>query len=362
MKLLKYIIRICNYRKAYTILNLCGLSIGFTAFILIYNYVDFERSYDLFNPHVDNVYRVENTLLRQNEIIIESAEGLAALGEYSLKNYSEVKDYVKIYNVGAKNNNSITVGGSENKTFLEKKLFFATASFPKMFALKFLEGNGDLSKPNQVIISKSIALKYFGSKEEVLGESIDFRDDDGRSNELIISGVFEDYRRDSHLDFELVISFKTIITDDQSHERFENAWRRFDFLNYLELANDANVQSLENQLSEYATQMAGLNDDDRGYEYVFSLKPIKNIHLDKSITNEIKPTNSAKKLNIILLIGVFVLILGWINFINLTTAAAIGRAKEVGVRKVLGASKIQIIIHYLLESIIISALAFLLSM
>lgn len=357
---LKVTLRTFKKNKFSTAVNLFGLGCGFMVLLAIFQYVSFEKNYDTFNPDAENVFRVNNTLLRDTIVDFQSAESFAALGRSTKEQVPNVEEYAKLYNIGAKNSCVISFEDSD-VSFKEGGIMFASSAVPNMFAVSMIEGQPEyvLDKPYEVIISKSIAEKYFRGASAI-GRTIVFDDDDSNHEVLTVSGVFEDFPGNSHLEFDILISFETLLKRTNEggvygQARFEDRWDgRHDFLTYLKLSPQADVASIASQMGEMAKSQITYPN----YYYEFDLVPIKGIHTSAGLRGEVKTTVDLTRLDILLLVGVFVLLLAWVNFVNLTTANALNRARETGVRKILGGTRTQLIWQFLFESVFTGVLAF----
>ncbi|WP_176723298.1 ABC transporter permease [Roseivirga misakiensis] len=364
---LKVTLRSFKRNKFQTATNLFGLACGFMVFLAIFQYVSFEKNYDNFNQHAADLYRVNSTLLKDNTTVFETAESVPPVGRSAYELFPQVVDYFKLYNTSGDNNCVISLDESGRNSFNENGIMHATQHAPSLLDLNLIEGNPAyvLDQPNEVIISQSLQRKYFQGAS-AMGKTIIYDDDDGDGNHevLTVTGVFEDYPGDSHLAFDMLISFQTLYTRDVRRDmtakfRYEEDWGGSnDFLTYLKLtpaADQASIVSmLETNINELVTYP--------GYSFKIGLKPIQQIHTSATIREELKAGADLEKLNILLILGVFVLVLAWVNFINLTTATALGRAKETGMRKVLGGTRKQLVWQFLFESVFIGFLSFMLGL
>lgn len=347
--------------------NLAGLACGFMVFLAVLQYVSFERSYEAFNPDAGNIYRVKTTLTRNGEVQMEGAESMAALGPTAEAELPGIIAHAKLYNIGAKNSCVISLAENPDRSFRESLIQYASESFPQMFAFDMLEGNREsaLTEPLHVAISSSTAQKYFPGTT-ALGKQIVFDDDDGNHEVLTVSGVFKDYPGNSHLEIDVLISFKTLFArtfNGQNYglERYANNWLgRLDFLTYFKVTRTTDAAMLREPLEEMANRQ--LEVDYEEYAFLFDLTNLPDLHMTAGLRGDMKETVDPVKLDILMAVGVFILVLAWVNFINLTTATALGRAKETGIRKVLGGTRKQLIWQFMFESVLIGCLAFVLSL
>lgn len=362
---LKVTLRTFWRHKATTFINLLGLACGFMVFMSVFQYVHFESNYEEFNPFAEDLYRINNELFRGEELLWQRAESVAALGSTAAEDLPGVLDYVKFYDITARNNCVISLFDEPEQSFKEDKIMFASASMPRLFALNMLEGDTKaLSTPDKVIISETAARKYFGN-EPAMGQQIVFDDDDRNHELLTVSGVFEDYPENSHLKFDVLISFETLHQRNRNGRvyglrRFAQDWTgRHDFLTYLRLSPQADHKRIVQSMQQMANEPI---KEYRHFGYSFDLQKITDIHTGERIRGDVKPNTSPVKLNILRLVAIFVLLLALVNFVNLTTATALSRARETGVRKVLGSTRKQLIWQFLFESLLTGVFAFLLGL
>ncbi|OEK02133.1 hypothetical protein BFP97_11630 [Roseivirga sp. 4D4] len=358
---LKVTLRTFMRNKSQTVTNLFGLACGFMVFLAIFQYVSFEKNYDTFIPEHENLFRVNSTLLRDTLLVFENAEAVPAVGRNAYELIPQVEGYFKLFNSGSENNCVISLDDRGKNSFNESGVMHATANAPKILGLNMIEGDAEfvLDQPFEIIISKSFQQKYFQGASAV-GKTIIFDDDDENHEVLTVSGVFEDFPGDSHLAFDMLISFETLFTREVKRDltarfRYDEDWEgAHDFLTYLKLTPDADHESITTVLEENINAPITYP----GYAYQLSLMPVASIHTSAAIREEVKAVADVQKLNTLLILGVFVLVLAWVNFINLTTATALGRAKETGMRKVLGGTRKQLVWQFLFESVLTGFIAF----
>ncbi|MEM7375055.1 MAG: ABC transporter permease [Bacteroidota bacterium] len=360
-------IRNLSRRKGYTFLNVLGLSIGLTAFLLILQYVHFERSYDQFHERHDNIYRLSLEQYQNGELVIESAENYPALGPAMAGDFPEVQAYARLYNLGAKNNMVVTnedaVG--EPIKFKQRRLLYASGGFLLMFSYEVLAGNAEtaLAEPFQMVITESYAKKYFGAADP-LGKMLRMQDDDFNDELCRVSAVVKDPPPNTHLKFDVLISYSTLYSrgrdEERARSRYDHGWRRKDMYTYVQVRPGTDQQSLQDKLANLAsTYMPFLEEENRKEHFV--LQPIEDIHLYSALNDEPETHGDGRAVTFLLIVALFILLIAYINYINLATARSLERANEVGVRKVMGASRSQLIGQFLMESILVNLVAILLS-
>lgn len=349
--------------KVFSFINVFGLAIGIGAFLLILQYVVFERSYDNFHPNADNIYRVQLNMFKNNELEISSAENYPGVGAALKDELPEVLDYTRLYNMGYKNNVVITYqeAPSGPVQFKHRRFMYADSSFLPMFGYQMVAGDPAtaLSKPNTAVISESFAKKYFGN-ENPIGKDLRMQDDDFNDETCEVTAVFKDLPNNTHLKFDVLFSYKTLYGRfEGAPDRYDRSWRRKDMYVYLTVRSGTDPDMLESKFASVVNKY-DVEKDQAGIRKELKLQPLKNIHLYSDLAEEAEINGDATKVLFLAIIAIFILIIAWVNYINLATAKAMERAGEVGVRKSMGAFKKQLITQFLTESALINALAILL--
>jgi putative ABC transport system permease protein len=343
--------------KLFSLINVVGLAIGIATCFIIMLYVYDELSYDRFNKNADNIYRIYfKANIEGGEI---SEAGVMPPVASVLKNdFPEVKEATRFQPQGTP---KITY---QNKIFKDDCFAFADPNFFKVFTLPMIEGDPAtaLAQPNSVVITKSAAEKYFGSVNAV-GQVLTFNNNEPYK----VTGVIKDIPANAHFHFDLLGSMAG------REEAKSDSWMWGNYYTYLLLNSDADYKKMEARfpamvekyMGPQIQQQMGLSLQQfrtKGNELGFALQPLKDIHLHSLATNELEPGGSADYVYIFGGIAIFMLIVAGINFINLSTASATKRAKEVGVRKVVGSGRTKLITQFLLESLLIAMLATILAM
>jgi putative ABC transport system permease protein len=360
---LKVTLRSFKRNKFQHATNIFGLACGFMVFMAIFQYVYYEKHYEAFNPEAEQIFRVNNTLLRDSTIVFQTAESSSAIATGAAAYVPQVLASAKLHHAAGTNSCVITLGHDPASSFIEEKIYFATEEFPGLFALQFLEGTAEhaLDQPFEVIISRSLAEKYFQGAS-ALGKMLILDDDEENHEVLTVSGVFEDYPGNSHLEFDMLVSFKTLFTREggggyTARQLHDEIWEgRHDYLTYLKLAPN----TVHRDVTAILEAKSNAQVSYPGYHYAYDLMPLAAIHTSPELRGEVKSHSDLSKLNTLLLLGGFVLLLAWVNFINLTTATAMNRAKESGMRKILGGTRKQLVWQFLFESVFTGLLSFVL--
>ena len=344
---LKIALRNLIKQRIYSLINIIGLAIGMTCCLLIALYVRHELSYDRFHEKGERIYRVavKTTIPSGTFYDAETPFPLAAQLQID---YSEVERVVRIF---FREEELVTVG---EKQFVEPKIAFADTGFFQMFSFPLLRGNPRrlLNDPAAVVLSASQARKYFG-EEDPLGKTL------ALNNRLTfqVSAVMEDMPPNSHFHADILFSFLALSHDYLGFSI--DQWGLYTSLyTYIMLPEAHSAAAFEDKLEPFMEKYSFTRPDRKRTAL---LMPLQDIHLHSHMEGEIEPNTRVSDLWIIATIGLFILLIASINFMNLTTARSARRAREVGVRKVLGAFRWQLIKQFIGESVILSLLAMLLA-
>jgi putative ABC transport system permease protein len=345
--------------KGFSAINISGLAIGMATCLIIMLFVHNEFSYDRYNDRADQIVRIEFRASIQKEKIKE-ANVMPPVAQVLLKEYPEVKEATRLQQGGAQ------IVQYKDMAF-EEYIAFADSNFFHVFTLPLLRGDQAtaLLQPDNIIISRDIAFKYFGALD-VIGRQLTLK---GWNKNYTVSGVFDKIPENSHFHFDLFASMAGV-PDARSL-----SWMESGYYTYLLLPAGYNYKNLEAKLPQTVKkymgpqiyQAMGITFNDflkSGNEIGFTLQPLTNIHLrsDMSPMTELEPGGDIRYIYIFGAIALFMLIIACINFMNLSTAGATKRAREVGVRKVLGSMKGDLMRQFLLESILVAIVSLLLAL
>lgn len=352
---LKVFFRDAARNSFFSLLNVLGLSIGFAACLIIISYISFERGFDDFHVNKDRLFR-----LAMN---VKSGESQGNAATYPiLHNLLEKVPQVET-SVRLKQKKGIIINEAyPNKKFSEDRIFYADENFFDVFSFKLLAGDPRhvLSEPNSVVLTRSIAEKYFGDLEfnEVLGKTlrkIGTTEDEA----LEVTGVCEDVPLNSHIQYDFIISYKAIYqwrdddgSDYKTLAESGTEWPGFYTYVLLEKTSPGSIPDLEKQVTKLFNEV--LPPYQQMNKYDFFLQPVRDIHLHSKLVGELSPGGDADDMNILLAVAVLLLTIAVINYVNLSSARTSERFREIGVRKVLGSQRRQIINRFLFESVIFS--------
>lgn len=341
--------------KVYSLVNIFGLALGMSACYFVFLYVHFESDYDRFNKNLENIYRVPISYSGSMSNIPTTAGNHPAVGPAMKADFPEVVDFVRIVNASLFLNASTISykNQQQTKTFNERKIYIADASLFTVFSYPLLYGDKKkcLSEANMIVISATTAKKYFGN-DSPMGQTLLLNGNFA----MKVSGVFKDIPENSHIKFDILIPFETL----GPKWGYDN-WLYPEFYNYVLLTPGTDIKKLEAKFPAFIEKYLGAKMKELNFRSSFHLQPVKDIHLKSNYLKEAEANGSEKEIYLLSVIGVFILVIAWINYINLSTAKSLERAKEVGIRKVAGAVRKQLIIQFLLESLIINMLALLIA-
>jgi putative ABC transport system permease protein len=350
--------------KFFSSLNILGLAIGMAVFLLIAQYVHFERSYENFIPAKNDIYRVKLEMYRNNELLMASAENYPGVGPAFKTEFPEVVNYARLYNMGYKNNVIITNENAKPDpiAFRQRRFLYADSTFLPMMGYEMAKGNATtaLAEPFTAVISEKYAKMYFGN-EDPIGKTLHLRDDDFIDELVKVTGIFKELPSNTHLKFDVLFSYNTLYPrGDWAVTRYKNGWRRKDMYTFIQLRPGTDPKKIEARLPALVDKYKPELKTSQNKE-VLGLQPLADIHLKSDLSEEQDANGNARTVFFLALIGVFVLIIAWINYVNLSTARALERAKEVGVRKVIGAFKSQLISQFLTEAALVNLLSVLIA-
>lgn len=335
--------------KTYTLINIVGLGLGIAAFILISAYVFFEKSFDLTHSDGDKIYRVESRFYKGEELTDDWATSSNGYVSAMKKNIPEIESFVRV----DRSNAECVIDYNDIK-FREENVYFADSNFFSFFSYPIVEGSAEtiLKDVNTIAISESAAKKYFGNVNP-LGKFLDVTSV-SRKYRCLVSGVFKDIPATSSLQFNFLISWNTMPL------RARDFWYKHDSYSFVKLAKGSSLSSIETKFSalaeEYKTAEAL-----KQLRWAIQLVPLKSIHLNTAKQYEGEVKGNRKAVQYLYIIGLVILVIACVNYVNLTTARSLERAKEVGVRKVSGAVRGQLILQFCIESVIINCFALLLA-
>lgn len=340
--------------KGYSAINILGLAIGIAACLLILQYVNFELSYENFHTNKERLYRVQQDRYDNGKLSTQWAAGAYAVGNSFKEAIPEIEEYVKLVP------DRPVIAEKDNQPLKLEKVFFASSSFFRMFSYPVMYGNGDsaFTKPFTAALSASSAMKLFGSTD-VVGKTVKLN----RNSDYTITAVYKDMPANTQLKPDILLSYPTFQkwTTDSSGNGPETAWAWDGCLTYVQLRKDADPMAVEKKFIPIVERATGEQFKKMNASVVYHLQPLKDIHLYSHYIQEPETNGDGNTVYLLLGIALFIVVIAWINYINLATARAVNRAKEVGIRKVAGSHRKQLVIQFLSESALLNGIALLLA-
>lgn len=336
--------------KAHTILNISGLAIGICVCLVIGVWLQRELSFDKFHPNRDQIFRLTNTFKSESESFSQAPSG-TAFGAHLTRELPAVKATCRVI----RNEMKVKAGTAE---FFEPRIAVADSNFFMFFGFDLLKGKPAevLFNLDQVVITEAIAKKYFGD-EDPIGKIMTFND----RNFLMVSGIAKNVPVNSHIQFDFVVPFAYL--RKMAHERWQwdidNAWSGGWPFVYVQLPSPEKYKETETEINKVARRFAGKEWEENKMSYQYFLQPMREIHWS-NLRYDARNNGSMSRVRVFSVVGIIILLLACINYINLTTAGAIRRAKETAVRKVVGALRGQLVRQFFLETFLICAMSVLL--
>ncbi len=348
-------IRYLLKHKLFSLINIGGLALGMAGCLIIFRYVSFESSFDQFHQHASEIYRVPFSagpisLMDRHRIY---ASNVPAFGPIVQEELPEVIAYARLLHVLTVKNTfamAYQATGDQVVSFYEDQGYYADASLLSMFSFPLVLGNPQtaLEEPNGLVVSKTLAEKYFGSdwQQEALGAQIAV--DGWRPGTFTVTGVLQDVPANSQLQIDFRLSYASLGQGGDT-----SSWVWSQIYTYVQLAPHTNPELVEAKLPALIDQHYTGGDHPEMF-----LQPLADIYLDSNLRYEAGATGSRLAVSFLTIIGLFILLIAWVNYINLTTVRSLERAQEVGIRKVMGAQQRSLILQFIVEALLMNMVAF----
>ncbi|MEX6685952.1 ABC transporter permease [Danxiaibacter flavus] len=333
--------------RVFSFINIMGLTVGMTACFLIFMYVQFELHYDAFNKKADRTYRLVCDIKTPSETLNASTTSWAFAPNIK-SDFPEVESFARV------NNANLLVRRGDVK-FQEENAAFADSALFNVFDFKLIKGNPETALKDQlnVVFTETAAKKYFGN-EDPLGKQLLLT---GDGLPATVTGIIEDIPENSQIKADMFVSMVTLT--QRFNKGIDNAWGNFGAISYLLLKPGTNPKAVEKKFPAFLQNRNGDEQKKAQMFYTLFLEPLRDVYLYS--TRDGSRSGNMHNVQIFSIIAIFILLIACINFINLTTARSTERAKEVGIRKVVGAARIQIARQFIGESVILCVIAFFLS-
>ncbi|MDP4254405.1 MAG: ABC transporter permease [Bacteroidota bacterium] len=334
--------------RTFSVINIFGLAVGIAAFLLIVNYLRFEYSFDHFNSREARIFRVPMSITETGGKQQTFAFTYPALAPAMKKDFPEVEETVRFRKQWG------VVSRGEKNLIENGQIYFVDPAVFKVFSFRFEKGTPEtaFSGLNDAVITRTTANKFFGN-EDPIGKPLHYRNED-----FIVNAVLDDVPANSHIRFDVLLNFNKYI--QLTHGSSNTSWGWSDFYTYVLLKPGASVAALQSKMPAFAERYRGADMKKNGFRVTFHLQPLADIHTHSTYGYEMDGSGDLYYLKYLGIAALLILLIALVNYINLSTARSMERSKEVGLRKVVGATRGQLIRQFLTESLLINALAILL--
>jgi len=324
--------------KGFSFINIFGLATGLACSLLIFLFVKDEISYDRFHKDADNIYRIVKDFVNDDGSRLPDATTPPAVAPALQKEIPEVENVTRVFPGWGRD----FLIKYEDKKLLEQNLYRVDSSFFDVFSFPFVKGNAKtaFTNINSIVLTQSTAKKYFGDKDAI-GKilSVD------NLGDMMVSGVLKDVPSNSHFHFDFLISVRKFAGD------FDGNWGWYNFYTYAKLKPHTNIAAFTKKLQDLYKR------NDKEGKNIFYTQRLTDIHLTSNLKWELEANSDRLYVYVFTIIGIFIILIAGINYVNLATAKASIRAKEIGVRKVAGAFRSSLINQFLVESVLICLIA-----
>ena len=348
--------RILLRHKFYSAINILGLAVGMGVCLLIYQYIHFELSYDGFHENAENIYRLTQTTIRNGEKQGTGVYTTHALGPRGKESIPEVKDVVRIRTQAE---GPVIINPESQARFLEDEIWYVDSSFLKMFDFPLKYGNREsaLNEKHNIVITEKMANKYFGDVNPIgkdLRVSLG-----GLSGDFIVTAVLKKLPFNSHLQFDFLLPLTFILETYRFYSEADSeGWGLADFVTYVKLDKATDIKGVGEKFDQIVATHAIGDADNEHTEWKIRLQPLTDAHLKSDFQRDLASNHGdIQHVRFFSIIAIFILFMAWVNYINLSTARAMYRAKEVGIRKTIGALRSQLIGQFMVESFLINFVA-----
>ena len=350
--------------KLYSFINISGLGIGIAACLVIAHYVIFQLGYDRFHENADRIYRVHTSTVQGDKDWGASAFSGFALAPSLARDIPEFEAVIRAHPYYGGAVVSRVIDSVNTGAFREQSMLFADPDVLKVLSFEFVQGDPikALDDPNSIVITEGMKAKYFGNDNElVLGELLNINGGWARGD-LKITGVIKAFPKNSHFKFDFLMPLDKVLMDEQYQSEDAN-WGWSNFYTYALLNPETEEEAVESKIAGLMHKYQGESLESDGFDQTLSLQQLPDIHLNSETgrADDMSEIGDLSSVYFMIVIALFILIIAWINFINLATAKASERGMEIGIKKAMGARKGQLMSQFLTESFWVNLMAILLA-
>jgi putative ABC transport system permease protein len=339
-------------RPMFSIINIFGLALGVSACLVILHYISFETSYDKFNVNAASIFRVHRTITQNGETKSPVVVTTLGLGPALASDLPEVKHFIRTHTEHGVVTYQSPAG--EAKAFHENNLLVVDSTFFEAFTFTAVMGSltSALHDPNSIVLTKTIAQKYFGSADAV-GKTVSLSGGRMKGN-YTVTAVIEDVPANSHFTFNMLVPMHNMLLSNQYSK--DDGWGSNNFTTYVQLHEQATWAGVEEKLPAFADRWINPKWEKFEIRMALHLQPLRDIHVHPGLRVDVE-TVSKSTIYFFGVVAGFILFIAWINYINLSTARAMERAREVGIKKTIGALRSELITQFFVESVLINGIA-----
>lgn len=340
--------------KVFSFINILGLALGLAACLVITQYVNFHTSFDSFHSNAERIYRLELDAYKNGESIGQSFTSPSMMGETLRDQSPLVKEVARFFDYNYANNTIIYKDGDRLVNFEQPGVFVADKGVFDLFDFEFIAGSpARFDEPQTAVLTLEASRKYFEDPEKAIGQTFTLSGNTG-AHEYELLGVIQEIPENSHIQFELLVSYPSM--DNYTEAR--TSWVSSSLITYLLVDEDADQSSIMDDITRLHKENSEESYAANGYMVDYYLRPLTDIHLDAQNSWVSGEGVDSKTVFILSLIAIIILVIAWINYMNLSLVRTMERLKEMGIRKCMGSSMRQITQLFILEALVMNLIAF----
>ncbi|WP_462251096.1 ABC transporter permease [Ekhidna sp.] len=348
------ILRQIKNNKVFSFINIFGLSLGMAACLVIFQYVNFHNSFDSFHGNADRIFRIESEAYKNGESLGQSINAPSMMGKTLKEQSTLVSETVRFFDYNYANNSIIYNDNGNKVNFEQPGVYVTDKGLFEMFDFNFIAGNSSrLDEPQTAVLTLKASKKYFDDPEKAIGSTFTLSGNNG-AHQYELVGILEDLPSNSHIQFELLLSYPSI----EHYTGSKNSWTSNNMITYLMAEDPAKSGEILDQINELHEENSKEAYAAAGFTIDYYLQPLSNIHLESGASFGFDGSVKSQTIWVLSLIAVVILVIAWINYMNLSLVRTMERLKEMGVRKCMGSSMKQITQLFILEALVMNLIAF----
>jgi putative ABC transport system permease protein len=348
------ILRQIQKNKVFSFINIFGLALGMAACLVITQYVNFHTSFDSFHSKADNIFRLEADVYKKGESLGQSYSVPSMMGETLKEQSPAVKEVARFYDYNFANSSIIYADSIDKISYEQTGIFVADAGVLKLFDFNFIAGGASkFAEPQKAILTLEASKKYFSDPQKAIGKSFTLSGNDG-ADEYELIGVLENLPENSHIQLELLLSYLSM----DNFTRARQSWNSSSIITYLLLDDPVKQDEALSTINRLHDENSKESFASNGWAVDYFLRPLKDIHLNAETEWAQSAGVDSQTIFILSFIAVIILVIAWINYMNLSLVRTMERLKEMGIRKCMGSSLKQITLLFILEAFVMNLLAF----